>query len=98
MANLYCFDYVAAWLGWTVRDQYFDCNPVNTETATEPLTKVSTESDRQSWSVRERDEICAPTDQPVDEVLENADDRDRLQACRNRLLVYLFAYSGCRGT
>lgn len=91
------YDYVAAWLGWAVRDQYLDRNPARTETATEPLPEVSSDPDRQFWSDRERDAICATTDHLVDAALENADNRDRLQAYRDRALVYLLAYSGCRG-
>ncbi|MFC6722350.1 MULTISPECIES: tyrosine-type recombinase/integrase [Halobacteriales] len=93
------YDYVAAWLGWAVRDQYLDRNPARTETATEPLPDVSSEPDRQFWSERERDAICATTDQVVDEVLDSAGnrDRDRFKAYRDRALVYLLAYSGCRG-
>lgn len=91
------YDYVAAWLGWAVRDQYLDRNPARTETATEPLPEVSTEPDRQFWSNREREAICVTTDQLVDDALENADDQNRLQAYRDRALVYLLAYSGCRG-
>jgi integrase len=91
------YDYVAAWLGWAVRDQYLDRNPARTETATEPLPEVSSEPDRQFWSERERKAICATTDQLVDDALENGNDRDRFQAYRDRALVYLLAYSGCRG-
>lgn len=91
------YDYVAAWLGWAVRDQYLDRNPARTETATEPLPDVSSEPDRQFWRERERDAICATTDKLVDDALDNADERDRLQAYRDRALVYLLAYSGCRG-
>jgi integrase len=91
------YDYVAAWLGWAVRDQYLDRNPARTETATEPLPEVSTEPDRQFWRERERDAICATTDKLVDDALDNANKRDRLQAYRDRALVYLLAYSGCRG-
>jgi integrase len=58
---------------------------------------VSSEPDRQFWRDRERDAICATTDKLVDDALEDADERDRLQAYRSRALVYLLAYSGCRG-
>jgi integrase len=93
------YDYIAAWLGWAVRDQYLDRNPARTETATEPLPEVSSEPDRQFWSDREREAICVTTDQFVDGALDNADnrDRDRFKAYRDRALVYLLAYSGCRG-
>ncbi|MFC7059910.1 tyrosine-type recombinase/integrase [Halovenus salina] len=91
------YDYVAAWLGWAVRDQYLDRNPARTETATEPLPEVSTDPDRQFWSDREREAICATTDQLVDVALDNPDEQARRQAYRDRALVYLLAYSGCRG-
>lgn len=92
------YDYVSAWLGWAVRDQYLDRNPARTETATEPLPDVSTEPDRQFWSPRERKAICVTADQTVDEALErDADQRTRLRTYRNRALIYTLAYSGCRG-
>jgi integrase len=92
------YDYVSAWLSWAVRDQYLDRNPARTETATEPLPETSSEPDRQFWSPRERKAICATTDQLVDEALDNQpDERTRLRVYRNRALVYLLGYSGCRG-
>jgi integrase len=92
------YDYVSAWLSWTVRDQYLDRNPARTETATEPLPEVSSEPDRQFWSPRERTAICATGDQLVDETLdEQPDEREKLRVYRNRALVYLLGYSGCRG-
>jgi len=92
------YDYVSAWLGWAVRDQYLDRNPARTETATEPLPEPATEPDRQFWTPRERKAICATTGEIVDSALEDdADQRRRYQAYRDRALVYLLGYSGCRG-
>lgn len=92
------YDYVSAWLSWAVRDQYLDRNPARTETATEPLPETASEPDRQFWTPRERKAICATTDQLVDDALDRgADERTRLQVYRNRALIYLLAYSGCRG-
>lgn len=97
-ANQY-YDYVSAWLGWAVRDEYLDRNPARTETATEPLPEVASEPDRQFWSPREREAICATTDRLVDDTLDDPDasERDRLTAFRDRALVYMLGYTGCRG-
>ena len=92
------YDYVSAWLGWAVRDQYLERNPARTETATEPLPETSNEPDRQFWSPEDRKAICATGDALVEETLDDQpDERTRLQAYRNRALVYLLGYSGCRG-
>jgi len=92
------YDYVSAFLGWAVRDQYLDRNPARTETATEPLPAAASEPDRQFWSPRERKAICATTDRVIDEALGNdPDTRTRLRVFRNRALVYALGYSGCRG-
>ena len=92
------YDYVSAWLSWAVRDQYLDRNPARTETATEPLPETSSEPDRQFWSPRERRAICATGDQLVDDAFDTqVDERTQLMVYRNRALVYLLGYSGCRG-
>jgi integrase len=92
------YDYVSAWLSWAVRDQYLNRNPARTETATEPLPETSSEPDRQFWSPREREAICATGDQLVDRTLDDQPDkRTKLRVYRNRALVYLLGYSGCRG-
>lgn len=92
------YDYVSAWLSWAVRDQYLDRNPARTETATEPLPETSSEPDRQFWSPRDRKAICATGDQLVDVALDDqVDERTQLKVYRNRALVYLLGYSGCRG-
>jgi len=92
------YDYVSAWLGWAVRDQYLDRNPARTETATEPLPEPATEPDRQFWTPRERKVICATTGKIVDAALDDdADQRRRYQAYRDRAMVYLLGYTGCRG-
>jgi integrase len=93
-ANQY-WAYIRSWLSWAVREELIDTNPAKTNTAEEPLPEAGTATERQFWSERERDAICATADTLVDRALD-ADEGVEL-AYRNRALVYTLAWSGCRG-
>jgi len=91
------YAYVSAFLGWAVRDGLLDRNPARSETALEPLPESDASPSRQFWTQRERNAICATADRLVDDSFDSEADRDRLQAYRDRALLYTLAYTGCRG-
>lgn len=90
------YAYVRAWLGWCVLDERLDRNPAQPNKATDPLPELGNTGDQQFWTERDRNAITATTDQLVDESLES-DEIDTTKAYRDRALVYVLAYSGCRG-
>jgi integrase len=90
------YAYLRAFLAWAVRDGLRDANPAKTERATEELPEDTGKSDRQFWTAREREAICATADAYVDASLDD-ESISRELAYRNRALVYVLGYSGCRG-
>jgi len=90
------YAYVRAWLGWCVLDERLDRNPAKPNKATDPLPEPKATGDQQFWTERDRKAITATTDQLVDESFDS-DDIDTTKAYRDRALVYVLAYSGCRG-
>ena len=89
---------VSAFLSWSVREELLEKNPAQLTRASEPLPDSDEETNRQFWSERERDAVCATADKVVDDLLEdNHTQREKRTAFRDRALVYTLAYTGCRG-
>lgn len=97
-ANTY-FDIVRAFLSWCVDDERIDANPARPNRATDPLPKPRNDPDRQFWPSDVRERFLSHMDAHVDDVLDRTDagDHERLQAYRDRALVYIVALSGARG-
>jgi len=90
------YAYVRAFLSWAVQEEILEENPAEKNRATEYLPEATEKSERQFWTSRDRDAICATADAYVEVSLDD-ESIARTVAYRDRALVYVLAYSGCRG-
>jgi len=89
----------APFLGWCVDEALADTNPARLNKATAPLPEDTADPDRQFWPSEVRERFLSHMDAHADERIETTEpgDGERLQALRDRALVYVVALSGARG-
>lgn len=90
------YAYVRSFIEWSIRDGIRDRNPAKKNRAVEELPEAKEKSERQFWDSRQLDAICTTADAYVDTSLDS-ESIDRAVAYRDRALVYVLGYSGCRG-
>jgi integrase len=94
------YNIVRSFLEWAVADDLLDTNPAAKNKATSVVpepTDTTEDDDRSFWHKREREVILRFVDERVDAALDDGDELERIVAMRNRALVYLLAWTGCRG-
>jgi integrase len=94
-ANTY-YSVLRAFLGFCVDEEVIDSNPAAVKRAVDELPSESGDVDRQFWGEAERKAFLKHLDERARNYIDGGS-IDRVDAYRDRALVYVLAFSGVRG-
>lgn len=102
------YAYVSSFCGWAVDEGYLDRHYANTSVARAPLpdTDDRRSGDQQAWTPDHRDQLTRYVDEQADAAIDARSEENTendgseyrsIRACRDRVLVYILAYTAVRG-